>query len=83
MIGHAEIPQSSELVGESRVYCVCLFPRGAVVPTVKLLEAASDAEAIQLAFCISPSGEREVWDRHRLVARLAPVRFSSVALGAD
>ena len=83
MFGSSELPQSTDVAGESRVYCVCLFPRGAVVPTVKLVEAANDAEAVRLATVINPSGEREVWDHHRLVARLGPDRSACLALGAD
>jgi hypothetical protein len=57
-----------EPVGKSRLYTLCLFPRGAVVPTVTLIEASSDKQAIELANRANPTIEREIWDRHRLVA---------------
>ncbi|MFL6755921.1 MAG: hypothetical protein ACJ8EH_10060 [Sphingomicrobium sp.] len=52
----------------SRLYSVCVFDEGLVVPWVKLLDATSDTEAIGAARCICPSKRRELWDRHRLVA---------------
>ena len=54
----------------SRVYCLCRFEQGAVVPAVKLIDAASDEQAVAIARASDPGAEREVWDRHRLVAHL-------------
>jgi hypothetical protein len=56
-----------------RIYRVCLFEPGAVVPKVQLMSATSDEQAIALASTIDPSAEREVWDRHRLVAQIPAV----------
>jgi hypothetical protein len=56
----------------SRVYCLCLFQRGAVVPEVKLIDADGDDEAVSVARATSPACERELWDRHRLVAHFPP-----------
>jgi hypothetical protein len=55
---------------DQRIYRLCLFEPGAVVPRVQLLSAPSDEEAVALAVDIDPVAEREVWDRHRLVAML-------------
>jgi len=52
----------------SRLYSVCVFDEGLVVPWVKLVDAESDTEAIGAARCICPSKRRELWHRHRLVA---------------
>jgi len=57
-----------------RIYRVCLFEPGAVVPKVQLMSATSDEQAVALASTIDPSTEREVWDRHRLVAQIPAVR---------
>jgi len=54
--------------GSSRFYSVCSFDRGLVVPRVTLLEAYSDDEAIRAVSAMSRFFERELWDRHRLVA---------------
>lgn len=51
-----------------RVYCVCFFPTGAVVPEVKLVKAANDGDVIQQTKTKYPSGDLEIWDDHRLVA---------------
>jgi len=47
-----------------------MFDPGAVVPRVQLISAAGDEQVVALAIGIEPSAEREVWDRHRLVAYL-------------
>jgi len=57
-----------------RIYRVCLFEPGAVVPKVQLMSATSDEQAVALASTIDPSTEREVWDRHRLVAQIPAVQ---------
>ena len=59
---------------DPRIYRVCLFEPGAVVPKVQLMSATSDEQAVALASTIDPSAEREVWDRHRLVAQIPAVR---------
>jgi hypothetical protein len=53
-----------------RVYRICLFDCGAVVPAVELFSAQNDEQAVAFARSINPSAEREVWDWHRLVAHL-------------
>lgn len=77
MIANGVPLAETEAAERTRVYCVCLFPTDAVVPTVKLVEAVSDAEAVQLANVIYPSGEREVWHHHRLVAHMTAPRAMS------
>ena len=59
-----------------RFYCVCSFPPGAVVPTVELVGATCDEEALLVAGTMNRSAERELWDRHRLVAHLPANRGS-------
>jgi hypothetical protein len=44
-----------------------MFKPGAVVPEVKLIDAACDEHAVAIARTINPAAELEVWDRHRLV----------------
>jgi len=55
---------------DDRLYRICLFDPGAVVPRVQLISAAGDEQVVAIAVGIDPSAEREVWDRHRLVAYL-------------
>jgi len=57
--------------GEVRVYRLCSFTPGAVVPRVELLGATCDEEALHLASTIECTAERELWDQYRLVACLA------------
>ena len=52
------------------VYTLCFFRRGEVVPAVEIVEALDDTDAILIAQTKGPSFMREIWDRHRLVARL-------------
>ncbi len=52
----------------ARVYSVCCFTNGLVVPWVRLLDATSDEEAIKEARSLNRFSKRELWDRHRLVA---------------
>ena len=66
--------QPSSQMLDPRIYRVCLFEPGAVVPKVQLMSAANDEQAIALASGLEPSAEREVWDRHRLVAQIPAVR---------
>lgn len=56
----------------SRIYNICAFKAGCVVPEVSLLEAGSDEEALHVASSAFAFAVREVWDRHRLVAVLKP-----------
>jgi hypothetical protein len=65
----ASSPGSSEM-STSHVYNLCFFDRDQPQPSVELIEAFDDAEAIGIALGKRPSLSREVWDRHRLVARL-------------
>jgi hypothetical protein len=55
---------------EERIYRVCSFLPGAVVPRVQLVSAVDDDQVIALANDIDPSAMREVWDRHRLVVEI-------------
>jgi len=56
----------------SRIYRVCLFDYGAVIPRVELVKATTDAEAIELARNLHSPAQCEIWDEHRLVAEFAP-----------
>jgi hypothetical protein len=68
-----QVPHAARAMGP-RIYRVCLFEPGAVVPKVQLMSATSDEQAIAQASTIDPSAEREVWDRHRLVAQIPAIR---------
>ena len=59
------------------VYCVCIFPDDAVVPTVELVEAETDEEAVGVARMRNLMTTREIWEHHRLVARIPPLRAKS------
>lgn len=54
----------------TKIYSLCVFPTGGVVPEVTLIEADTDEEAICMAQETGTLATREVWDRHRLVAVL-------------
>jgi hypothetical protein len=56
----------------ARVYSICFFDRGLVVPRVQLLEADTDEEAISAAQSMNRVLAWELWDRHRLVAAIPP-----------
>jgi hypothetical protein len=55
-----------------RVYTLCSFDRGLVVPKVQLIDAVTDDEAVAFAGGSNLCSLREVWDRHRLVAVIQP-----------
>lgn len=55
-----------------RLYSLCCFDRGWIVPEVQLFEAEDDQDAFVLARSMRPSMTRELWDRHRLVRVLPP-----------
>lgn len=57
-----------------RVYSICCFDEGHVVPEVSLLEAGSDEEAIGTVRSMQRFKRRELWQRHRLVAAFRPDR---------
>ena len=57
---------------ENRIYSLCSFAQGVIVPDVRLIEAATDAEAIEIARDGRLFTTRELWDRHRLVAVIPP-----------
>ena len=56
----------------SRVYTLCFFERGWVVPKVQLIDASTDDEAVEFARGSGWCSLKEVWDRHRLVAVIQP-----------
>lgn len=62
-----------------RVYCICSFQGGAVVPTVELIDAETDEEAVGVARRRNLAATRELWDHHRLVARIPALRAQSEA----
>ena len=66
MIGH-----DNSSPAFSRIYRVCLFDDGAVIPRVELVKAATDAEAIALARSFNSPAQCEIWDEHRLVGEFA------------
>lgn len=51
----------------TRVYSICLFDPGFVVPRVTLLEAQSDEAAINAAHEMNHGSGHELWDQDRLV----------------
>jgi len=55
-----------------RVYSLCSFDRHLVVPTVELIDAQTDADAVFVARSRKLTMRRELWDRHRLVASIPP-----------
>jgi hypothetical protein len=55
-----------------RLYSLCFFERGWVVPKVEFLEAETDQDALLQASSMKPWMIREVWERHRLVRVLLP-----------
>ena len=63
---------AEDIAAQNRVYCVCFFGRGVVVPDVLLIDAASDDQALAEARLRGSFTTREVWDRHRLVAVIPP-----------
>ena len=60
-----------------RVYCICSFQGGAVVPTVELIDAETDEEAVGIARRRNLVATREIWERHRLIARIPALRAQS------
>jgi hypothetical protein len=52
-----------------RVYCLDGMSR---IGSVEVIEAVNDAEAVIEAEALNKGLSREVWDRERLVARIAP-----------
>lgn len=71
------LPSTTPSIDE-RLYRICLFDPGAVVPRVHLVSASDDENIIALAAGIDPMLEREVWDRHRLVVQIPAIRPMSV-----
>lgn len=66
------LPLGDEAAQDARTYTLCFFGAGFVVPQVQLIEACSDAEAIDHARSTRQFTRREIWDRHRLVAVMPP-----------
>jgi hypothetical protein len=64
--------QSQDRVEARRIYTLCSFDRGLVVPKVQLIDAVTDDEAVAFARGSDLCSLREVWDRHRLVAVIQP-----------
>jgi hypothetical protein len=54
----------------AKVYSPCRFDKDHVVPLVELIDARDDDEAIALVRSNHHWSVREIWDRHRLVARI-------------
>ena len=59
---------------QARLYSLCSFGPDWIVPEVQFLEAVDDEEAYSLARSIKPWMTREIWQRHRLVRVLPPLR---------
>jgi hypothetical protein len=55
------------------VYSLCSFGAGVAAPNVKLIEACSEAEALELARERLLFTTRELWDGNRLVAVIPPM----------
>lgn len=62
-----------------RIYTLCSFDRGLVVPKLQLIDAVTDDEAIAFARSSHVCSLREVWDRHRLVAIIQPADLETAA----
>lgn len=60
-----------------RLYSLCFFDRGWVVPQVQFLEAEDDEAALNAAVSMKPWMTREVWDRYRLVSVMEPTKGTS------
>lgn len=63
---------TDKLDSPARLYSLCCFDRGWIVPEVQLFEAEDDQGALAMARSIRPWMTREIWDRHRLVRVLPP-----------
>lgn len=63
-----DVSNPEQQANGARVYSICSFGSGSAAPAVRLIEAGSDAEAVELARLTCVFATREVWDRHRLVA---------------
>lgn len=68
MASHALSNDFSASSDAARVYSICFFDRGLVVPQVTLIDATTDADAISQARSMNRFTVREIWDRHRLIA---------------
>ena len=68
---------SRDLSEARRIYTLCSFDRGLVVPRVQLIDALTDDEAVAFARGGDLCSLKEVWDRHRLVAVIQPVRLEA------
>lgn len=55
-----------------RIYRVCSFEKGAVIPRVELIKASSDAQAVEMARNLNSSPQCEIWEGHRLVGEFSP-----------
>ena len=70
---HVMIAEPNERLAKSdRLYSVCFYGRGWIVPEMQFVEAATDNEASALVDTLRPWMTREIWDRHRLVRVLPP-----------
>lgn len=67
----------------NRVYTICTFDRGLVVPNVRLIDAQTDDEAVAFAGDCSLSSMKEVWERHRLVAVIEPRKAAPAVQGLN
>ena len=76
MASHAHRFDDDGLAGTAikRLYTLCYFDNGLVVPGVQLFDAETDEEAIAEAESLHPFRNRELWDRHRLVAVIPQMR---------
>lgn len=57
------------------VYSLCSFDSGVFVPTVELIDADSDEEAVALASSRRRASRPELWHHHRLVADIPAARW--------
>jgi len=72
MASNLRFPVDAAALDGLKLYSLCYFEADAVVPTVELLDAKSDAEAVAMATGRQLWSTREVWNHHRLVARILP-----------
>jgi len=66
--------ERTQTAASERLYSLFFFDRGQIIPGNEFLEAANDEDALDRASYIKPWMTREVWDRHRLVSVLPPMR---------
>ena len=68
------ISVADESIETARLYSLCLFDRDRADPEVRLFEATDDHQALAFASSMGPWMTREIWEGHRLVRVLPPLK---------